>query len=504
MLWALAMLGLAPAAFALTEMAFLKDADDEAADEALGGQSEAPDTAAPQEGAGTGDLLDAIPGDDGDVSQETVEAVSEEEATDAQSSVESEVEAASPDELDEREISQDMSGDDISGEDYEVSKGSGETFFADFTEGEDHVTLTVGDGLTGDFIVESLTDEAGNALGISLSYATEEDETILSFLGADTLPVADISVESIDPENGESAVYELSELGDFGATAPNDPEEPDAPGPEGSSDEVVITVNDPERPDEAGPVGDAEGEAITPNEDTETASGTPTGEVVEYVLGDEGETLILADDAMQGGTDASLTRDEDGAWTVETKGTLNLVVGGDGDDVIATGDDAAIVDGGAGNDTIYGGDGMAILSGGDGNDEIHAGNDTGSAYVLSGDAGADRLYGGDGEDTLVMDAEDTVTGGAGADVFWLSYDANLDDNYAKITDFAVGEDILHVTLDPDASSDGAMNVEVRETEDGLSSQVLVNGELVALLEGAPGATVDDIVVEISPTALSAA
>nr|WP_255571804.1 hypothetical protein [Celeribacter sp. PS-C1] len=207
---------------------------------------------------------------------------------------------------------------------------------------------------------------------------------------------------------------------------------------------------------------------------------------------------------MQGGTDATLTLDDNGQPTIETEGTLNIVTGGVGDDVIATGDDAAIVHAGAGDDTIYGGDGTAILSGGGGNDTIYAGNDTGSSYVLSGDAGADTLYGGDGDDTILMDAEDAAAGGAGADEFWLYYDANSDVGHAEITDFSGDEDLLRVTIDPSDGFDGALDVEVSQTADGLSSQVIVNGELVAVLYGSPDVSHDDIVVEVSPTALSAA
>ncbi|WP_434289978.1 calcium-binding protein [Celeribacter sp. SCSIO 80788] len=397
-----------------------------------------------------------------------------------------------------------LSGTEDAGEDYAVASGSGETLFSDFTEGEDHVTLTLDDGLAGNFIVEPLTDDDGNEIGTSLSYATDEDETILSFLGYDSLPVDDISVDVQTPETGESTLYALSELGDFGAVEPNDPDIPDEAGPDSTPDDDVLGVNDPDIPDEAGPDSDPDDDVLTPDEDADTATGTPTGETVDYVLGDEGETLVLADDVMQGGTDATLTLDEDGLPTIETEGTLNLVTGGAGDDVIATGDDAAIVDAGAGNDTIYGGDGTAILSGGGGDDVIYAGNDTGSSYVLSGDEGADTLYGGDGDDTLLMDAEDTATGGAGGDEFWLYYDANADVGHAEITDFTEGEDMLRVTLDPSESYDGTLDVEVSQTEDGLSSQVIVNGDVVAVLYGSPNVTLADIVVEISPTALSAA
>ncbi|ATG48180.1 hypothetical protein CEW89_11760 [Celeribacter ethanolicus] len=481
MLWAFALLGLVPAALALSEVAMIGDDSDASSMT----ESDLPEAETADEVAddpGEGDVLtDALGGD-------------------TQADLPEDGSEASPDD----ETFSGVEGAEDAGEDYAVASGSGETLFSGFTEGEDHVTLTLADGLVGDFIVEPLTDEAGNEIGTSLSYATDEDETTLSFLGHDTLPVGDISVEVLDPETGESTLYALSELGDFGAIDPNDPDIPDEAGPDGDPDDYVLAVNDPGIPDEAGPAGDPEDDVLTPEGDEDMATGAPTGDTVEHVLGDQGETLVLSDDVMQGGTDATLTLDEDGLPTIETDGTLNIVTGGAGDDVIATGDDAAIVDAGAGNDTIYGGDGTAILSGGAGDDVIYAGNDAGSSYVLSGDEGADTLYGGDGDDTLLMDAEDTATGGAGADEFWLYYDANADVGHAEITDFNEGEDMLRVTLDPSESYDGTLDVEVSQTADGLSSQVVVNGDVVAVLYGSPNVTLGDIVVEISPTALSAA
>jgi hypothetical protein len=483
MLWALALMGLVPAAFALNEVAVIGAGSEEP----VADDGENPDSATETSSGetGEGDLLsdsseDADAGPTFSASDEdTVAAFTGGEA------------------LAEND------GADDAGDDYAVVAGSGETLFADFTEGTDHVTLTLNDGLAGNFIVEPLTDGAGNETGVSLSYATDEDETTLSFLGYDTLPVDDISVEVLDPESGGSNLYALKELGDFDAIEPNDPNVPDEAGPDSDPADEVIEVNNPDIPDEAGPDGGPEDVALTPDEDAGDTTGMPTGNMVDHVLGDEGDTLVLADDAMQGGTDATLALDDNGMPVIVTEGTLNIVTGGAGDDVIATGDDAAIVDAGDGNDTIYGGDGAAILSGGTGDDVIYAGNDTGSSYVLSGDEGADTLYGGDGDDMFLMDAEDTATGGAGADEFWLYYDVNADVGHAEITDFTEGADMLRITLDPDESYDGALDVEVSQIEDGLSSQVIVNGDLVAVLYGAPNVTLDDVTIEVSPTALSA-
>lgn len=468
MLWALALLGLLPAAFAVSDMAMASD-DADSPDDSIDDPTDDPTDPSTE----TGDLVD--PFEDVDAS-EGVDASSVDPIT------------------------------DDPGEDYTVSLGSGETQFVNFTSGEDQVTLDLSDGGTGEFVIEPMLDDNGAEIGTSLSYLEGEDETTLSFLGLNELPVGDISVLITDPDTLETHLFSLSELGDFGAIDPNDPDTPDVAGPSGSADDDVLTANDPDVPDVAGPVGTADDDVLSPNADDTPIGGAPTGsltgETVEYTLGDDGETFILADDAMQGGTDATLALDDNDMPTIDTDGTLNIVTGGAGDDTIAAGDDAAIIDGGAGNDTIYGGDGTAILSGGAGDDTIYAGNDTGSAYVLSGDDGADHLYGGDGDDTILMDANDVAAGGAGADSFWLYYDANADVGHAEITDFDQGADMLRVTLNPDDTYSGTLDVEVGQTEDGLSSQVIVNGDVVAVLYGAPNVTAGDVVVELSPSALS--
>lgn len=194
---------------------------------------------------------------------------------------------------------------------------------------------------------------------------------------------------------------------------------------------------------------------------------------------------------MQGGTDATLVWRSDGTAYLETEGTLNIVNGGAGDDVLAAGDDAAMMTGGAGADVLYGGDGSAVLSGGEGDDILYAGDDIQSDYVLSGDSGADQLFGGDGSDTLILDRADVASGGEGADDFILY--SGSDGDHAQITDFIVGEDALHLVVDQTEMPD----LNVRPTDDGLSSQVSVDGVVIAVLQGAPNATASDIVIELA-------
>jgi Ca2+-binding RTX toxin-like protein len=76
----------------------------------------------------------------------------------------------------------------------------------------------------------------------------------------------------------------------------------------------------------------------------------------------------------------------------------DIIFGGEGDDLIAAGDDNDIVSGDAGQDAISGGSGDDILSGGDDDDEVLGGlgND-----ALDGEGGNDVLMGGPGAYTML-------------------------------------------------------------------------------------------------------
>jgi hypothetical protein len=104
------------------------------------------------------------------------------------------------------------------------------------------------------------------------------------------------------------------------------------------------------------------------------------------------------------------------------------------------------------------------------------------------------VTGSSNDDELDIYAGDTATGGAGQDTFWLWYDTDADVGYARITDFTPGEDMLRVTLSPDPGPEG-YSIEVIATPDGLDARVLVNGEMVALLQDAPGASSADVFVD---------
>ena len=86
---------------------------------------------------------------------------------------------------------------------------------------------------------------------------------------------------------------------------------------------------------------------------------------------------------------------------------------------------------------LAGGDGDDFLIGGDGDDILDGGADD---NTLEGDSRNDKLYDGDGNDTLDGGADsvrDTLTGGAGKDVFVASAaDGSVLAGADLVTDFA--------------------------------------------------------------------
>lgn len=385
-----------------------------------------------------------------------------------------------------------------------VSNGS-ESTYDDFAVGEDEITLHLtGDG-GGDFVVDTLQDIDGNPVGVSLNYFDGETETTLNFPGLDEVPVEDISIGVTSQETGEETLYNLEDIGDFVVLDPNDPDEPATPTGVDADDPILAPLN-PDEPATPSGLSDVNETVVLPTVDDDE------GQVFDHVLAEGGDTLVLNDDPFQGGFDADIVISGATA-SIETEHALHQITGSDGDDTIVLGDDAAIADGGIGDDSIYAGEGSAIVSGGAGNDLIFGGDDAGSDYLLDGGAGdddlvggeaaevligglgADTISGGGGDDTLVIDAQDVVAGGAGHDTFWLYSDGEVDVDFAQITDFSQDEDIIRISLPPEAEQSDDFEIEVSQTEDGTGSQVSVNGDVVAVLYGAPNVTVGDVVVD---------
>lgn len=103
-------------------------------------------------------------------------------------------------------------------------------------------------------------------------------------------------------------------------------------------------------------------------------------------------------------------------------GNVDDVIGGDGDDTIATSNSADRIDGGNGDDLLFGNQGRDTLAGGADNDVIYGGRDNDMVF---GQRGNDQLYGELGDDTIFGGSgDDTIYGGDGQD--WLRGDRGRD------------------------------------------------------------------------------
>ena len=108
---------------------------------------------------------------------------------------------------------------------------------------------------------------------------------------------------------------------------------------------------------------------------------------------------------------------------IKGEGGDDVIVGSTGNDTISGGEGNDSIKGGAGNDVLDGGDGDDTLNGGAGDDSLNGGSgaDGLSGFsgndFLNGNSDDDTLFGGEGNDTLLAaSGNDTAIGGDGIDV----------------------------------------------------------------------------------------
>ncbi|MEH2394761.1 MAG: alkaline phosphatase family protein [Nostoc sp.] len=179
-----------------------------------------------------------------------------------------------------------------------------------------------------------------------------------------------------------------------------------------------------------------------------------TGDGADFVEGNKGNTIQTGrgEDTVLVGSDSSVsTGDGDDNIFVGQNGAASntSVDGGNGDDQVTVVEASASNNlfGGAGADTITVVEGSHQLSfGGSGNDTLKSQGSNNRLYGGSGDdklfsSVNDFLFGGDGDDVLFagQGGGDRLSGGAGADQFWIA-NANLPISKNIITDFTVGID----------------------------------------------------------------
>lgn len=158
--------------------------------------------------------------------------------------------------------------------------------------------------------------------------------------------------------------------------------------------------------------------------------------------------------------------------------------GGGGDDFAFGGDGADRLDGGPGDDSLQGGFGADTILGGDGDDAIDGSFSLGAAFGSTDQDTGDLIDGGAGNDTIFVGADDTVTGGAGADIFTGGDFMGEDAAPGLVTDFDRNADRIEVVYDPAMLPDP--EVDVVDFEDGTGASITVNGQTVLHVAGAQG------------------
>ncbi|HBU14116.1 MAG TPA: type I secretion protein [Gemmobacter sp.] len=305
-----------------------------------------------------------------------------------------------------------------------------------------------------------------------------------------------------------------------------EPEEAGAAGPGGD------LLDDPAPGGEAvGDVGrDADGAQVAAGRDA--VDGTSGNDKLAGGAGDDvfhgragldqivargGDDRLLGgggQDYLFGGAGADSLQGHGGDDRLEGEGGHDLLAGGGGDDALAGHDGADTLSGGAGADSLLGGMGADGLFDGDGDDWLNggfgddllqgsAGQDTldgdfGDDTLIghaggAADAETDFLNGGGGDDLMVIGGADIATGGAGEDAFRLG-DWLAPGQPARIMDFEPGADRLELTYDPALHPDPQLALEPQ----GEDMALLLDGQALALISGAKGMTLADILLVPAP------
>ncbi len=423
---------------------------------------------------------------------------------------------------------------------YQFDAAPGGKVIQDFEPGTDLVEMDL-TSVQGDLFFDMNEGPEGAAVSFSVG---PQDVSTLFFEGLDEVPVADIHLTMSDPGTGE--LYEMSlsealeeEAGlppddpaddgvvdpdgegpDSPVILPDDPDVPDMPGgvtPDGpvilpddpdapdmpggvAGDSPVIGPNDPDAPDFPSPLVAASAEAAaqsgevtmdTGAEQTAPEVAARPGEVGEQLCCDdeksgasgagaigpddtEGPDVVLdpgTDPEPDPGNDPSLVLDPNDPDAPDTPSPVDPespAVGPNDPDAPdpvppATGDSPAVPP-----------DDPDAVSPGPGNPG------PGGQTVMS-EGGEEAAKGAKADMPMQPELERVDIDQAGVETA---------DGVIDIADFRVGEDVLSIELEGD--SDDAAEIAVQPSEDGADGLVVMDGEVIAILRGAPAATELDV------------
>lgn len=242
--------------------------------------------------------------------------------------------------------------------------------------------------------------------------------------------------------------------------------------------------------------------------ETTTLSDTETdfegGDADERAVGNDLDNTLsggAGDDVLVGNGGADDLNGDAGADTVFGGSGNDTATGGAGDDEVflgagadeytpgetaAEGNDAGndTVNGGVGSDVIVDLQGSNTLTGSGGNDILSAidGLRDDGTFGPDEELGTtDILRGGDDDDALIGDDGDEMTGGSGADAFYVAIDETRVQQSVVITDFNVSEDSLAVVRFGDTTAQEDVTFVPDATQNALGA--FFNGTQIAVLEG---------------------
>jgi len=334
-------------------------------------------------------------------------------------------------------------------------------------------------GVSDDFLTGVSANQLPFSAGDNLVFYLVQNGTTDGFLSGDPTPSVLLALNS-ENVNGSENLQISESNGTFALAFENELNEN-----EPEFDDLVITVRAVDENDRElifGTSGDDELEAgVTPDFDG----------VRDLVFTGAGEDIV---DLI---TATSHTRVYSGSDGDELfAGTNDRLFGGDGNDILdaSEGQGGNRLYGGAGDDELFAGTDDRLF-GGHGNDTLDASEGKGGNRLYGGDGndlfflGSDgRFVGGDGNDHFFASTGggNTITGGSGADQFWI-VDGELPDSANTITDFEPGMDRIGI-----GGIGASSQADLTFTQDGSSAIISFHcSELAVFLETEISALTDN-------------